>query len=292
MLTMADPVIPSLLTLPFPGGHRAQAIWLAPHHTIRQALDPLALERPRPTLVVVGGAGLMAAISRQRLRVLFNEVLAPLAQELQLTVIDGGTDAGVMQLMGQARHRLGGTFPLVGVLPQGQARLSDPAAMAMLEQRRSGGESAAATPAADAASQIPRANAPAPDAPEYGLEPHHSHFLLTPGQDWGSESAWISDLATAIAPPKPALTLLINGGKIATTDFHINLAAGRPMLVLAGSGRLADQVAAALAAEEDDIPPDLREVIQRYHPSGALLSLDIALPVTDLRRQLCTYFAS
>ncbi|WP_198805213.1 hypothetical protein [Leptolyngbya sp. BL0902] len=298
---MADPLVPGPFTLSFPGGHCAQALWLGPHHTIHQALDPLGLERPRPTLVIVGGAGLMETASMQRLQVLFNEVLAPLAQDLRLTVIDGGTDAGVMQLMGQARHRLGGTFPLVGVLPQGQARFSDFHAMALLEKQRL--TSATSSHSPESAGEIPpdlpldwcRPASPLPNGPRLGcpecdLEPHHTHFLLTPGHAWGSESPWLSDLATAIAQPQPALTLLVNGGKIATTDFHINLAAGRPMLVLAGSGRLADEVAAALTAKADDIPPALREAIQRYQPSGALVSLDIRLPAEDLRQQLSAYF--
>lgn len=261
---MADPIFFPPIPLTFPSGHCAQALWLMPHHTSQQILSGLSLEWPRPTLVIVGGAGLMAEDSQQRLQRFFQEVLAPLAEDLGLTVIDGGTDAGVMRLMGQARHRLGGTFPLVGVLPQGQVKRSE---------------------VPDSRSQDPQA-----EGPENDLEPHHTHFLFVPGQEWGCESAWIADLATALAPPQLALTLLINGGKIAATDFHLNLAAGRPMLVLAGSGRLADEVAAALAGDDQDIPPTLREVIQHYHASGALLSLDMGLPVADLRRQLGAYF--
>ncbi len=270
MLTMADPVIPGPFMLSFPSGHCAQGLWLAPHHTSRQALDLAALDHPRPTLVVIGGAGFMADDSLQRLRVLFDDVLAPLAQEYHLTVIDGGTDAGVMRLMGQARHRLGGTFPLLGVLPQGRVTW----------------------PKADAASTNDDPNPPPGTADNlcYALEPHHSHFLFIPGQDWGSESTWIADVATAISSPSPALTLLINGGQIAALDLHLNLAAGRPLLALAGSGRLADTVATALAGSDADIPPFLREVIQRYHPSGALLSLDIAQPTDELRHCLRAYF--
>jgi hypothetical protein len=275
MLTMADPVIPGPFMLSFPSGHCAQGLWLAPHHTSLQALDLAALNHPRPTLVIIGGAGFMADDSLQRLRVLFDDVLAPLAQEYHLTVIDGGTDAGVMRLMGQARHRLGGTFPLVGVLPQGQAKLPKPLAESCL---------------------LPPEVSAATDGPCHDLEPNHTHFFLTPGQDWGSESPWISELATTVATPKPALTLLINGGKIAALDLHINLAAGRPMLVLAGSGRLADEVAAALAGldagRDTDIPYSLQAVIQRYHPSGALLSLDINRPTAELHHQLRAYFAN
>lgn len=269
MLTMADPFVPGSFTLPFPSGHCAQGLWLAPHHTILQALDLAALEHPRPTLVIIGGAGLMTDTSLRRLQALFDEVLAPLAQSLQLSVIDGGTDAGVMRLMGQARHRLGGTFPLVGVLPQGRVKWPKSSNALLYEPT------------------LPMAAA---DHLCHDLEPHHSHFLFVPGQEWGSESAWIADVATMMSGPKPALTLLINGGKIAALDLHLNLAAGRPLLALAGSGRLADDVAAALAGAEVDIPPSLWEVIRRYHPSGALLSLDIARPIAELRHGLQAYF--
>jgi hypothetical protein len=56
---------------------------------------------------------------------LFSKVLAPLAQELGVIVADGGTDAGVMRLMGQAREEVQGSFPLVGVSPVGLVRLPD-----------------------------------------------------------------------------------------------------------------------------------------------------------------------
>lgn len=272
MRTMADPVVSGPFTLSFPSGHCAKGLWLAPHHTSLQALDLATLEHPRPTLVIIGGAGFMADDCLQRLQVLFDQVLAPLAQAYNLTVIDGGTDAGVMRLMGRARQRLGGTFPLVGVLPQGQAKLP---------------------PSVTNAYPMSTEFSPSPtDNSCHDLEPHHTHFLLIPGQDWGSESAWISDLATAVATPKPALTLLINGGQIAALDLHINLEAGRPLLVVAGSGRLADEVAAALSGLDTDIPHALQAVIQRYHPSGALLSLDLSRSTADLYRQLQAYFAT
>ncbi|UXE59643.1 MAG: hypothetical protein KA717_28380 [Woronichinia naegeliana WA131] len=45
---------------------------------------------------------------------MFSKVLAPLAQELGVIVADGGTDAGVMRLMGQRRgsrqFSIGGGF--------------------------------------------------------------------------------------------------------------------------------------------------------------------------------------
>jgi hypothetical protein len=65
-------------------------------------------------VVIGGGASLISEEDLQRLQRLFSKVLAPLAQELGVIVADGGTDAGVMRLMGQRRgsrqFSIGGGF--------------------------------------------------------------------------------------------------------------------------------------------------------------------------------------
>ena len=53
---------------------------------------------------------------RHRLETLFTEVICPFAETHSLVVVDGGTDCGVMQLMGQSRLKTGSTFPLLGVV--------------------------------------------------------------------------------------------------------------------------------------------------------------------------------
>ncbi len=57
----------------------------------------------RPVLVVVGGASGMPDES-PGLSTLFDDVLAPLVEKAGATVVDGGTDEGVMRLMGAARE--------------------------------------------------------------------------------------------------------------------------------------------------------------------------------------------
>jgi hypothetical protein len=47
------------------------------------------------------------------------------------------------------------------------------------------------------------------------LQKDHTHFILTPGSDWGDEAPWLSRLASVLAGDAPSLTLLINGGAIA-----------------------------------------------------------------------------
>ena len=96
-------------------------------------------------------------------------------------IVDGGTDAGVMRLLGRAHARAGANVPLVGVIVRALAALPG-------EPRRDDG------------------------APP---EPNHTHIVLVPGASWGDEAPWIARLAGAIAGDRPSVTVLVNGGEIA-----------------------------------------------------------------------------
>jgi hypothetical protein len=113
-------------TLTLDEGHVAQAIQVDADEDLLVAVDILGLQAPSPVLVIVGGASKLSQRDFMRLQSLFAQVLAPLAQSLNMTVVDGGTDAGVMKLIGQARKDIGGTFPLVGVAPIGLADFPGP----------------------------------------------------------------------------------------------------------------------------------------------------------------------
>jgi hypothetical protein len=88
---------------------------------------------------------------------------------------------------------------------------------------------------------------------ETELEEHHTHFALVPGDDWGDESELLSAFATAVANGAPGLTVLANGGEIAWRDVAASIAEGRPVVVLAGSGRTADELAAAATPRARDL---------------------------------------
>lgn len=197
----------------------AQAIQVQCIARLSDALSQLGLNRKRPTLVLVGGAGGISQDDMSRLQRLFVEEIAPMAQALGLAVIDGGTDAGVMRLMGQARTEIGGTFPLIGVAASGTVVLPD----------------------------VPASN---PDAAS--LEPNHSHFVLVPGSNWGDESPWLSQIANVLSEGCPSLTIAINGGEITLQDVFHSVQAGRPVVTVEGSGRTADKLAAALRGEKTD----------------------------------------
>lgn len=182
-------------------------------------LNQVGLEARRPVLVVVGGASQIGEAEYLRIKQLFVQVLAPIAEKLGAYVVDGGTNAGVMELMGYARTQIAGTFPLIGVAPEGKVAL--PNQLANLTD---------ATP----------------------LEPHHTHFVLIPGSEWGDESPWIVRVATVLAGSAPSVTILLNGGEVTFKDAFQSVIAGRLVIVIAGSGRTADKIADALDGKATD----------------------------------------
>jgi SLOG in TRPM, prokaryote len=84
------------------------------------------------------------------------------------------------------------------------------------------------------------------------LEPNHTHFILVPGSKWGEEAPWLARLATAVAGSDGSATVLVNGGEIAMADVRHSIDAGRHVVVLDGSGRTADALAAAVRGDQAD----------------------------------------
>lgn len=209
-------------TLTFPGGAVASRIRVGHPSELPVALRKIGLERQCPSLVLVGGAQGLAVDDMARLRSLFVEVLAPIAERLGLYVVDGGTNAGIMSLIGEAHSTTGATFPLVGVAATGTVALPM------------------------------QAVSPADAELLALLEPHHTHFVLVPGSSWGDEALWLAQVASALSGSLPSLTLLMNGGEITWLDARCSIQAARPLLVLDGTGRTADALAAGVRGELTD----------------------------------------
>jgi SLOG in TRPM, prokaryote len=209
-------------SLHFAGSPTAMALHVDQPCELPAALAELGLQAPRPVVVIVGGAGGLDPPDLDRLRALFESGLVPVMTRLGATAIDGGTWSGVMRLLGEARSRAGADFPLVGVAAAGTVTLPG--------QR----------PQDDTAL----------------LDPNHTHFVLVPGDHWGAEAGWIARVATELAGGTPSITVVVNGGEIAYSDVKRSLDVGRPVLTIAGSGRTADQLAAAVR----DGPADERAV--------------------------------
>ncbi|NEU82213.1 hypothetical protein [Nostoc sp. UIC 10630] len=205
--------------LTFDRGQTALAIRVDQQAELPDALEQIGLGGSRSILVVVGGASKISEADFLRIKRLFTEVLAPIAESLGAYVVDGGTDAGVMQLMGEARSQIGAKFALIGVTPENKVALP---------------------------------NQQEPGADLTPLEPNHTHFVLVPGDNWGDESPWISDVATMLANNAPSVTVLLNGGEITFDDAFYSVNTGRLVVVIAGSGRTADILADALRGKATD----------------------------------------
>jgi SLOG in TRPM, prokaryote len=215
------------------------------------ALDELAVRRGRPVLLLVGGAAGMADEHLEILRALLAEAVLPLLDRRGAAVVDGGTDSGVMQVIGRARAAAEHRFPLVGVAAEGTVDAGD---------RLSTNRDATA------------------------LEPHHTHFVLVPGCAWGDESPWLGHVAEAIAEGGPILTVVVNGGEITFDDVSASLSRRFPVLVLAGTGRAANAIADARSHRDADpraaaiSASPLTRVLPVTDRAGVTAVLEEALP--------------
>ena len=200
-------------------GGWAPAVHVTAAKQLRIALDVLGLSPPRPTVVVVGGAAGLKEAQTDRLRAVFAVGIAPVMEDYRAVGVDGGTRSGVMRLFGEALAAGQATFPLVGVVAAGTVKL--------------------------APEDASRSGPPV-------LDPNHTHFVIVPGRKWGAESPWIARTATALAGAARSVTVLVNGGRIAYSDVQQSVEAGRPVFVVAGSGRTADVFVDALAGAPAD----------------------------------------
>lgn len=198
-----------------PGGRAAVVVFACPDVSGEDAVAALRLEPPRGLVVLNGSTTELAPELGAELRASLGDGLARIAVDEALTVVTGGTDAGVFAILGRA---FGEERPaaLVGVAPAGLVTWPG------REEKQ--GEAVA-------------------------LEPHHTHFLLIDGDEWGVETDAMVELAATLAEKCPSILVVAGGGTGAKREVLAQVRLGREVVVLAGSGRLADELAAAVASD-------------------------------------------
>lgn len=215
----------------FPNGNLAQVI-LSPAGT--RAVDLLhTLDIPQPPAVIIiaGGASELDEQMHPDLIRLFTRGIAQVAVSTRALIIDGGTQAGVMAIMGQAVADQQRRSILLGVAPAGV--VTYPGDSTGMKSNES----------------IP-------------LDPNHSHFVLVETGEWGGETETMYELAKTLSAGRPSVAVLINGGSIAKNEVLHNVRQGRPIIVMEGSGRLADDIARLWREKPASIPdPQLAEII-------------------------------
>jgi hypothetical protein len=230
-------------------GDRAIAVVVPPTVSGEEAVSALGLSAPRGLIVLNGGTADLSPELQTNLRRTLASGLAPAAIEEGLTVVTGGTDAGIFALFGEA---LAGerTAPCVGVVPAGRVTWA-------------GREWPGGRP--------PTGEKPVP------LEPHHSHFLLVEGDEWGVETDAMLALSAALSAQAPSLAVLAGGGTGARREVVAHLRAKREVIVLGGTGRFAERLAAAIAGA-GETSPETKEMVA----SGLLTILDEGSPPSAL----------
>jgi hypothetical protein len=224
------------IAIDFPNGNRARALYVSQDAAAKQIIDALELPRPRALLVLNGGTAEMEAELQAQLGHLLQDGLARIAAEQQITLITGGTNAGIFSLLGHGLAKWGRPAPCIGV------------AVARL-----------VTWPGRIPWWLPRWLF---DRSHGSLEPHHTHFALTDGDHWGAETKTMFALAAALSEGVPSVAVLASGGLIARDETLHNVRQGREIIVIANSGRLADEIAAAITGDTETPDHEIAAIVR------------------------------
>jgi hypothetical protein len=193
--------------------HRAVCVFPDRLEQLPQALDELELRGRYSVIVLVGGfiQEQHAGATQKAI-----EIIAASAEEKQALIICGGSDLGVMGSIGQTRAAHGYIFPLLGINLKNLVSWPEgPRSKRFLWW----------------------------GTERWPLSTGYSHFILVPGNQYGEDSPWIAEAATCLSQGDRSVTIVANGGSVTRKDISLSLALGRPVLALAGTGRLADELA-------------------------------------------------
>jgi SLOG in TRPM, prokaryote len=224
------------IEIPLGDGRRARAVRVGQATPAAEVLAALELPPARGLVVLNGGTADLGPTLAAALRRVIAGELARVAAEERLTLLTGGTRAGIFALLGDGLDVTGLTAPCIGVVPRGLVTWP-------------GGPAGT--------DRVP-------------LEPHHSHFVLVEGSAWGDETAMLAALSGELARTAPSIVVLASGGVVARREVAHHVRQAREVVVVAGSGRLADDIAAALDGDRQ-ADPAVSELL-----SGRLTSFQLA----------------
>jgi hypothetical protein len=216
-----------------------------------EMLKQLGIRPGYPVIVFMGGTAKMNTEDAMRLEQAIRDGVARAAVELQASVVDGGTDSGTLGMLNAALGEREHTGLYIGVAPASLTHL--------------------------------------PNQPTNGhLEPlggAHTHFVLVEGEKWGDELKPMYILINALAKGTPSLGILVNGGKGTQDEVQENVSDDRKVVVLDGSGRLADKISLQLR-----YPGTIEESsVEKMSRDGDFTIFDIDLDPDKLAKKIKEY---
>ena len=265
--------MPQARATPMPDGSSLSLLQAAPGSPPADWATGLALGPLGAVVLVAGGDDALDEALRPRLTQLVARGLVRTLREVagqhggsaRALCLVRASGAGLPTLLGRAVADSGGGLSLLGLAPTAVLALP--------------GDTAGT----------------AGDAPVAGL----SHLLTTPGAAWGDELAAKLDLVQALAVPPPAaagaaasagpairpLLLVIGGGPAAQAEVLLAVRRGWPVLLVEGSGGVADALGRQIEQGEADADdPAVAEILADGHLSSLTLGDKAAGAVEALAR--------
>lgn len=202
----------------------------SPRTPVALILKALDIEQPEALIMLLGGAAGLDESLRPCLVQLFSNGIAHAVADRNALIIDGGTQTGVMAMMGQGVADTGRKSTLLGVAPAGKVIYPGGPTEKCVED----------------------------GAP---LDPNHSHFILVESNEWGGETETMYQLAEELSKEIPVLTVLVNGGQIAKHEVLKSVRHGWPIVVIEGTGRLADEIAIAVREKMETSSKEIATIV-------------------------------
>ena len=199
---------PPARSISFEGGRRALLVEGVPGTDARLAMSRLSLHPGNSVIMLLGGADSLTGMERDRARKLLGQAILRVTHLTGALVVDGGTDAGVISLLGAAAELSDSRPTLIGVAPEGL---------------------------------VTYPGAPVSDD-RVELEPNHSHFVLASGTKWGDETNTLIELAAHLAGSARVVVVVAGGGDVTEVELGKAARRGWPIYVLKGTGGVADQI--------------------------------------------------
>src|SRR6266403_3609000 len=104
----------------FPNDNRAVIVKAPLAQATADLLKTLEIKKPATILLVIGGADDLDPALNNQIEYLLEHGLVLAAADTNALIIDGGTKAGVMELMGKVIALRGRVAPLLGIAPEGK----------------------------------------------------------------------------------------------------------------------------------------------------------------------------
>ena len=186
---------------------------------------------PNPEIIIAMGGAAQNFDMAPELRQAFDVGLAQVVTFAKSTIVTGGTNTGIMKLVGETMSRVKAECPIIGIPSQGSTIDGD-------QFNGVFGETVTY--------DVPSSRADKKGAP---IDPNHTHFLIMdsgkePGESWGSEVQPMNDFKVRLAKLTGAviINLILGGGPQTLKLIKSALDSKTAVVLVVGTGQACDAI--------------------------------------------------